>query len=608
MVIKTDIVLGDQVSAPAKSAASTVSALAKQVDVLTKALNGANDKMTKAQATGNIAAFRSAKTDVANLSATLGPLKQQYADATSGAREFNGAQAELAELTGGLSLVAEALGAVALGFGVVVAAGAKMAIEANEAKARMVSLFGALSNGRETGDEIVGMLDNLSDSIGQTREKLAPLTQEFLKMGIKGTSQLESLTRAAASAEAITTGGAQAFTKLFAQATAAAETGSKFAIPFKKLDAQLRASGLNIGDLAKEMGMTEAALASGLKAGTVDAGKFAKALQDAATSKGAGPLERAGASLTNVWEKFRENISKLFEDVDVGDFLAQVKSLFDIFGQAKPSGNALKAGIGAFFKEVFANATKVVPMVKHFLLDVIIYGLKAYIALKPIAAWFIGLSKNQTVMAILVAVFKGFGVILLVVAAAIGFVVGLVIACWAACALLIAGVYALIGSFLALTEGAGAALADWLKSIPGVAQGFIDGLVNGIKSGAAAVIGAVTGVVGGAIDAAKKKLGIASPSKVMMQLGAHTGGGFAEGVENAGPDVSSAGASLAGAVAGGAASGGGGGGGGATKGGGGSGATFNVVVNVAGGGKGWEEVTEEAFAIVLERVALQGGM
>jgi hypothetical protein len=69
---------------------------------------------------------------------------------------------------------------------------------------------------------------------------------------------------------------------------------------------------------------------------------------------------------------------------------------------------------------------------------------------------------------------------------------------------------------------------------------LIMGLVNGISGAAGAVVNAVGGAVDGAILAAKKKLGIASPSKVFAEIGDNTGAGLVQGVEGATPDVQDA--------------------------------------------------------------------
>jgi hypothetical protein len=58
------------------------------------------------------------------------------------------------------------------------------------------------------------------------------------------------------------------------------------------------------------------------------------------------------------------------------------------------------------------------------------------------------------------------------------------------------------------------------------------GAARGIRSGASSVISAAVSVARATVSAFKKVLGIASPSKVMMELGAFTGEGYAIGIEN----------------------------------------------------------------------------
>ena len=57
------------------------------------------------------------------------------------------------------------------------------------------------------------------------------------------------------------------------------------------------------------------------------------------------------------------------------------------------------------------------------------------------------------------------------------------------------------------------------------------GAARGIRSGASSVINAAVSVANATVSAFKKVLGIASPSKVFMELGAFTGEGYAIGIE-----------------------------------------------------------------------------
>jgi phage-related protein len=96
----------------------------------------------------------------------------------------------------------------------------------------------------------------------------------------------------------------------------------------------------------------------------------------------------------------------------------------------------------------------------------------------------------------------------------------------------------------AVFEGAWAALEE-LADGQALGAQIMSGLVEGITSGAAAVVDALVGAVDGAIKAAEKKLGIASPSRVMRDIGRNTSRGAALGIADELPRVEQAGLSLA---------------------------------------------------------------
>lgn len=73
-----------------------------------------------------------------------------------------------------------------------------------------------------------------------------------------------------------------------------------------------------------------------------------------------------------------------------------------------------------------------------------------------------------------------------------------------------------------------------------VGRAIVDGLVSGITSIPGRVASTVSGVAHSAIDGVRDTLGIHSPSRVMMELGANTAEGFALGVGGGGPSVNDA--------------------------------------------------------------------
>lgn len=70
------------------------------------------------------------------------------------------------------------------------------------------------------------------------------------------------------------------------------------------------------------------------------------------------------------------------------------------------------------------------------------------------------------------------------------------------------------------------------------------GIVEGVKSAATSLYGAVSEVAGGAVDAVRDKLGIRSPSRVMMAQGAYAAEGFARGLAGGSDMVQAAGRAI----------------------------------------------------------------
>lgn len=81
-----------------------------------------------------------------------------------------------------------------------------------------------------------------------------------------------------------------------------------------------------------------------------------------------------------------------------------------------------------------------------------------------------------------------------------------------------------------------------------IGKNMIQGLINGIRGMASNVIGTIGGVVTGAVDAAKKKLGINSPSRVFKEFGMYTGMGLAEGIDGQNKSVLKASQNLSSSV------------------------------------------------------------
>lgn len=645
------ISLKDNVSGPAKSAAAQVSSLSSEMQSLTKALTSAQSKMTTAAATGNVKAYKSAAADVTNLKTAISLLPPQSAqaaaaatkaaDATQGmagaadqaATSSAGMQSSLAELTGGLSVVVEVVGAVALGLGALAFAAVKAAISASQADAKMTSMFNALGEGQISGKQVVAMLDDMSSTLGIARDQLAPFTQQFMAMGVRSEDALKRMTTAAISAKAIMgdDSAANAFVDLQKKIQAASEGGQALKIKL----AALSATGVDVADVAKKMGISAEMLGAQLKSGSVDATKFGNALQSALIEKGAGPLQAMGNELGNVWAKFGQDMNNILKEAApaVAPFLAAVRDLFSIFDTGKNTttslGAALKTGVGGALTAILQSATKVVPMVKHFLLDLVILALKAYIALKPTIATIKDLWSRASEAGALSLAFKAVEAAAIAFGLALGVVVvvvGILMAASIAVGVVIWGLVGIIG---AVGMSVAETLGGMIKSAIAWGSDFVDGLIGGIKGGIGKVTGAVSDLASAAKNAFKSALGIASPSKEMAKLGAFAGHGVAQGLDATQSKVASAGASVGQAAFDGAGAGVGDGPSAgaapapaafeaatrrpdaspapaaASRGNTTNTNTFNIMID--GAGKSAMEITEEMISVCLERMALAGG-
>ena len=494
----------------------------------------------------------------------------------------------------------------------------KMASESVEAKDKLLATFTALAGGPAAGQKTLDMLNNLSAELPQSRDQLGEWTKQYMAMGVLNQDQLQGQLKATASAQALMGDtGAQAYTNLTKKIQEATLAHTAIKISAGTLAKQLASTGANLNDVASKMGMSSAQLAAGLKAGTIDAGKFGDALQGALGDKGGAALDNMSEDMGTMKAKFSENIGKLFEGIDVKPFTSAVKEIAGIFSSTSATGQGMKAGITSVFNKIFKVVGKVIHTVKVFSLDLVILGLKGYIAIKPLVRWIQEMNeKFDLVGKIVTAVKVAFGIM----AVSIGIVVGAIVIVVAAVVGIGAALMALIGTIEQFVGDALGALADWAKEGASIAGDFIDGLIGGITSGVGKAVDAVKNLGGSVMSGIKDVLGIHSPSIEMMKLGGHTSAGFAQGIAGGMGDVGGAATAMAGAAndnaisttayQGSPGAAGAKGSAGAPAGGGSSGASVTIMpgaIVINGAGKDVTEITEEALALVLERVQYAQG-
>lgn len=652
--------LTDKVSAPAAKSAKGLSEAAKAAKVLKGEMESVSAQMVKAKALGDTSRvtklttefgkYKSALSAIGPVNDNSGESGKRLSEAMSkvhnavltavagisgafGALKAGDAQGVVENLTQSfaglaklLDLVVPGLGAAAGAiiqvFGAIagatvglIQAGAELALQQTELKNKLTATFEALGGAPGAGKATLTMLNDLSDRLGVTRASLVETTKQFEAMGITDLGELRNQVSATAAITSVMgESGAAAYAKIISKTHEAIAAGGKFKISDKQI-AGFKAMGLNVEDVASKMGVTAKELRTGLTTGTISAQKFQDALTGVASSKFGGPLEEQALSLGNAWAKLKENVGHLFEDVDVKPFLESMRQLLSIFSQSKPSGQAMKAGLTSVFDSVFSAAAKVANFLEGFFLNVEIWVLKALVFLKPFVKKFDELNEKFGIVSKFI-----FGVKLLATVIGVGLagafavLVAPMAIFWGGILAVVAGISLLAGAIVDIIPTATSALAGWATSAYDAATSFIDGLVNGIEAGITRVVDAAKNLGTSAMGAIKGILGIHSPSRVMMQMGIHTGAGFAGGLNASRQAVASASAGMASSSALGVTSGASpamspqsyssGSSGGTSK---------HVVVNVGGikidgAGKSAEGITEELVSLVFERIALSEGL
>lgn len=483
----------------------------------------------------------------------------------------------------------------------IVAGGAALAIKASEYKKQTIA---ALSTVQGVGDEARAtfmQIRAISDEIGLSEEKAQKLGLSLLDAGV-ARSDLGDTIKSIALLEKVR--GEQAAGKLEEVIKKSAAAGK-----FKLEGEGLVGTGLNqadvLAELAKATGKGVAQVEAELKAGQISAKDGIAAINAALSTKlkGQSLLTVEGAA-HKAWEMF----TRLFEDVDTAPLLDVIKEVASWLDTSTTAGGALRWLVTTIFTDLFAAAKAALPYVKVAFLELVIVALRLYIAAKPIAKAFdelreklgaagVGGEALSTIISVLVGSLQ-FGTEVLF------FLITLFLNLW------IAGVDAFNGLTATISstwEGIKSAAQSAYNFLAGLFSGeggqsisgaLIAGLIGGITGGGQGVIDSLIGVGRAAIDGVKGILGIASPSKVMAELGGYTAEGFAQGVDDGTAQTQG---SLESAVA--PPSGAGGG----------SGAVFAPVIQVSVGagapGNGQEigDLVAAKVADALEELWLQFG-
>lgn len=333
------------------------------------------------------------------------------------------------------------------------------------------------------------------------------------------------------------------------------------AVALQGLEEQLHAAGVSAADMPEALraaALAERALGQG------GASKFVEDLRDGklsvdefavnAQQKFGGIVQRQMLGLGAQVDTLKRNFSKLFGGLNIEPVLEGLRILSGLFDKNTEAGRATKALFEAMFQPLIDKAKSAALVFEAFYLGFLIGLMEIYVAFQPVidaVAEFFGfedrsltamLELAETAGKAVAVAFVTLAAIFGVVLTLIGLVVlGFVSATAAAFALgyaigvgIVEAVDFMIGVF--------GKVVDFFKNLDfaEIGRNIIMGLVGGLTGNASAVVNALRNIMGSAISAAKKALGIASPSKVFAEIGGYTSEGFAVGVEDEAPAAQSA--------------------------------------------------------------------
>lgn len=511
--LKFQLELVDKLTRPGKEMAAQMQKLKLQLGAATKAVSETERAMNKLQKAKvvDIASYRQlAKQLEAQKAAQNGlrgeVLKQAEAMRDAG-DEAEGAQSSFFGLSQVLAnpMVA-AITAVVAAEAAMIAGGMGMAIHAAELKNDTVDALEAFLDTGTAAQEVYERIEDIQKEVAISQERGMSLARELSAAGVTNADALTDAIRSIGMVESVLGGGAGSrIQSIITRATA----GGKFQISAR----QLKGTGLQESAIAAALGLTPKQLDAQMKAGKITAEAGIAALTKAIDQKFGKVAGKQLLDIGSQFQSFKDNVMQLFEDVNTDGFLGQLHDILSVFDQSTESGKALKMIVTNTFDAIFKATEAVAPYVKTFFKGLVIIALQVYIAFKPLLAQLGAMGPASDGPATLASVMSVLGQV-------IGSVVSVIVS-WIQTGVSIAQWFISVETYLLELPGkfydAGAAI--------------ITGLVNGIMSAPTKLADSIRGMAQGALAEFKSVFGIASPSKVMAQMGGHLMGGLEKGID-----------------------------------------------------------------------------
>ncbi len=303
---------------------------------------------------------------------------------------------------------------------------------------------------------------------------------------------------------------------------------------------ELQGTGIGFQDVAKQLasdlhiGIAEAQNELFMGRVKIDAG--ASAIRKVVENKFGGINLKRMLDINVIAAKFKDKLSHLTEDINLGPMLEGFSKLAGLFDTSTVTGSVLKGLMTDFGNAMTKVFVAGLPFVETFFTQILIESLKLEIALISLGQWadktfgtdFLnGFSSTDTAISIAKT---GFEILTVTVAAfAAGF------------ALIVAPILAVGWALQTMTE-AGNDFGKWLKSLDWSAIGtdIVDGLVQGLTGGIPKLFSVVANMGQGIKEKFRNVLQMHSPSKAFFDMGEDIPAGAQGGIEAGTPGVQKA--------------------------------------------------------------------
>ena len=369
----------DKMSGPAKAASGSVAHLSTELARAKQELSTFQGQLSRAKALGDIQGHRKYTEATQLARRKVYDLTEQAAGAGSGASSFL-SSLSLGEVTAFTAAIT-AMGAAFAGLSTSIV---RAANEEQTFVRQTTAAFSAFEGGADAGKKTFEWFDRLSDQLPIADKQLADWTKSLQAAGITDLAQLRRSLMGVASASALVGGeGAETLIGTLRRVQEAVETGHGIKLADRQL-ASLAKTGINVVDVAAEMGISVNALQQGLKQGTIDAGAFGTAMLDALNKKGRGPLKAMWKDLDVVEAKGLDMGRHLFRNIDITPVTDSLQRMFNLLDLNTASGAELEARLKKGADTIGSAFSSIADSAQIAYLHIDTFALNVETALMPV--------------------------------------------------------------------------------------------------------------------------------------------------------------------------------------------------------------------------------